>query len=342
MKLLSICIPAFNRLSIFKISLRTVLEAVQGQEDKIDIIISDNCSNDDLWSMINELNKDFEKITIKYYKNDENLKSANIQKSVSYANTEYSWIIGSDDFLTKNHVSKVVNTLEDRKPDFLFGLIGNYSINLLELNNCENIINNIEKSPNYRRANPKRSVKKNAEFRHFIAPKFNNVYFGAMMCSVFKTDLWKRTLSDYLHELKDSGLFEWYPHVAIYAKGFMRSKTVFINSEVIIAGDGVREWANEGLGSKWDSNLPFILMISVNNIIKYYRKNKLSLKNYLVCSAYQTIITGHSFMEVILHYLRTGRFGIGISRKILFIIFFKNFLNPFFHMGIIRSFGTKS
>ena len=89
MPLLSICIPTYNRAKYLKVSLdRITQEDAFLNSDDIEIVISDNASDDNTEEAIKEFINKFPH-KIKYNRNDENIKDKNFPLVLSLANGEF-------------------------------------------------------------------------------------------------------------------------------------------------------------------------------------------------------------------------------------------------------------
>ncbi|PQA90537.1 Glycosyltransferase involved in cell wall bisynthesis [Chryseobacterium piscicola] len=82
-KLLSICIPTYNRADILNRTLRSLTTNPDYNPDLIEIVISDNCSTDNTKEVV-AMYPD-----IKYYCNDENIKDYNFTKAIEYGTAKY-------------------------------------------------------------------------------------------------------------------------------------------------------------------------------------------------------------------------------------------------------------
>ena len=104
--LVSVCIPAYNR----KEMLRNCLYSVTRQTLKnIEIIVSDNCSEEDLAEVIRE----FADSRICYHRNSKNLGPArNFIRAASLAEGKYLKFLCSDDLLLPNCLEDSVKELE--------------------------------------------------------------------------------------------------------------------------------------------------------------------------------------------------------------------------------------
>lgn len=108
--ILSICIPTFNRSFFLIECLESVLESAKGYESKIEIIISDNASNDET---IDVAAKYVEKFCfIHYNKNVENVIDENFFIAARLARGEYVWIFADDDKMEKNAIAVVMDLIQ--------------------------------------------------------------------------------------------------------------------------------------------------------------------------------------------------------------------------------------
>lgn len=119
---LSICIPTYNRASC----LRQCLESIVCQFDepvvagKVEIVISDNASEDDSESVVKEFQSRHSNIG--YRRNEQNYGvDRNILQVVAMASGEYVWLMGDDDALFPDALAYVLPKLEERA--FKYGLV---------------------------------------------------------------------------------------------------------------------------------------------------------------------------------------------------------------------------
>ena len=116
--LLSLCIPIYNRLEYLKRMLERFLEDKILFEETIDLLISDNCSTDDLESCVNEFKSKGLKIT--YNRNQKNLgPDGNFLYCFNHAKGKYCWLLGSDDIPVKGFLNSLVTVLQGKE----YGLV---------------------------------------------------------------------------------------------------------------------------------------------------------------------------------------------------------------------------
>lgn len=122
-KILSICIPTYNRSEYLRECLETVSIAIKNFEEKIEIIISDNASSDDTEKVVKKFEENFPGVI--YSKNTENIGAErNFRLVASMSNCEYIWILGDDDKITPDAIGVILKKISSGTDLIIF----NYSI----------------------------------------------------------------------------------------------------------------------------------------------------------------------------------------------------------------------
>ncbi|MBW3697564.1 glycosyltransferase family 2 protein [Vibrio sp. T187] len=112
---LSFCIPTYNRSEYLSQTLANIIP--QLSED-VEIVISDNASDDDTQSMVSRFMEDYP--NIKYFRWDSNMGAdINYLKTVELASGEYCWLLGSDDFIEAGAVTRVLKEINDKHDIYL-------------------------------------------------------------------------------------------------------------------------------------------------------------------------------------------------------------------------------
>ncbi len=115
--LLCICIPIYNRQNYLDRMLSRFIEDRDLFESTINLIISDNCSQEDLQSCC-KLYQD-QGLNLFFHRNEENLGSnGNFLWCFKHTVGKYTWLLGSDDIPQKGNLRKLVNYLSSKE----FGL----------------------------------------------------------------------------------------------------------------------------------------------------------------------------------------------------------------------------
>lgn len=119
---LSICIPTYNRGIFIGETLESVIS--QATED-VEIVISDNASNDNTESIVQYYTKRFPQIT--FFKWEQNMGAdKNYFKVVDLAKGDYCWLLGSDDCIKPGAIKRILNEIEN-----------NYEILLCNRTECD-------------------------------------------------------------------------------------------------------------------------------------------------------------------------------------------------------------
>ena len=119
MKLITICIPTFNRSEFVISQLNFLLNEITSYKNIIEIRVADNCSSDFHKEKLIEFhskNDHFELIL-----NSENLGLiGNINLLASKTTTEYVWFLGDDDILKPGILTQIVNILSLYKVNYVY------------------------------------------------------------------------------------------------------------------------------------------------------------------------------------------------------------------------------
>lgn len=118
--LLSICIPTYNRVHYLKECLDSIICQFTDKNvyEQVEIVISDNASQDNTFSLINDYQKEFS--NIKYCRNQKFVPIAkNWDNAVLNSTGKYINTIGDDDFYLPNSLAKLLSLLKDSDSDII-------------------------------------------------------------------------------------------------------------------------------------------------------------------------------------------------------------------------------
>jgi glycosyltransferase involved in cell wall biosynthesis len=116
--LLTIAIPTYNRSQCLT-SLLEILVPQLGGETRVELIVSDNASQDETAEIIRGYQERGAKI--EYRRNETNVGAdANFVRCFEQARGEYVWIFGDDDIIVPGGLREVLRHLELRRYDLLF------------------------------------------------------------------------------------------------------------------------------------------------------------------------------------------------------------------------------
>jgi len=109
--LLSIGIPTFNRAHLLKHLLRNLAHQCSSIGDEVEIVVSDNCSDDDTADLVDSYRG---QLRIRYHRNDRNIgPAANVVLVPSLASGQYCWMFGDDDLLVPGALAEVLRLLRE-------------------------------------------------------------------------------------------------------------------------------------------------------------------------------------------------------------------------------------
>lgn len=110
--ILTLCIPIYNRLSFLERQLEGLLNDVDLFENKVQLIISDNCSEDDLKSCCDKYKH--RGLRLEYHRQKvNNGPDGNFDWCFHHADGKYVWLLGSDDIPIRGTVRKIVGYLDN-------------------------------------------------------------------------------------------------------------------------------------------------------------------------------------------------------------------------------------
>lgn len=335
---LSICIPVYNNKNIFKYSLKAAANSILGFEDKAEIIISDNCSEDDIESVANEIRNTYPTVKILYSRNRINKGPVyNFHRVVEIASGEYCWIIGSDDFILKHAVAKILEIINKRSCISFISLSFAHIDLPSVANNSEdpykNIIDIIEEGSKLTfQKGPVTTGE--TKWDNLVDPSFNNVFFGAVMAGIFKKTKWESVDRDSMDKTHNfSNLQNVYPHIYIHANSMIGERAYYFAEPLLVVGDGERPWAGNDF---WDGFLPIIYLKVFNEIIEAYQQAGLNSKQLRNCKSYVAHVAGRYLFpylkqKFIKHKKIKNDKYIDIPKLIK-----KNCLSPTFYSGIFK------
>ena len=168
--LLSIGIPTYNGSNSLKKNI-TNLENIlkeEGLSEKIQIIISDNCSTDDTYNVVNYFLNRYKNII--YLKNEKNLGyDKNVNNVIINSNSDYVWLLSDDDTISSG-IKRIYDILLIEKPSYVF----------------INFENEIEITPNSENLEYEKYIEINSFFN---SEKFKN---GLISSNIIKTEIWNK------------------------------------------------------------------------------------------------------------------------------------------------------
>lgn len=130
-QILSICIPTYNRATLLKKCLNSITRQLKDNRIKnaIEIIVSDNNSDDNTDQTVKDCQKTYE--NIRYYKNPINIGAdINLFMGASRAKGKYIWFFSDDDLHKHNSIKTVLTVIKQYVPDVILVNMDLYSKDL--------------------------------------------------------------------------------------------------------------------------------------------------------------------------------------------------------------------
>ena len=110
-KTLSLCFPTYNRGWCLKEQIERLVTCPKEVLDKIEIIISDNCSTDDTQQIVECAIANG--LRLRYMRNKTNIGAdGNFVSCLRNANGRYVWLLGDDDTIIVDSLIQIVNLLD--------------------------------------------------------------------------------------------------------------------------------------------------------------------------------------------------------------------------------------
>lgn len=177
-KILTLAIPTYNRPDGLKLLLLNLMKIMTTNNlNKIQILISDNSTNQTSRDMINQLNSEYGfkliyKKNISKYKKINQFYSfdSNIFNIFKHAKSKYVWLLADDDFLRKDAIKYILKIIEKKNENYV-----NIYLDALK---------------------PYTDIKKDITTRDkdyfFQLTKFRS---GGISANIFNKDIWEKSMS---------------------------------------------------------------------------------------------------------------------------------------------------
>lgn len=113
-KILSICIPTYNRAAILDGALEAIEKALrQIDSSEIELVISDNCSPDNTLEVVQKYIQ--KGMSITYICNEQNIGPVrNIEQCFKLAKAKYVWVLGDDDYIRQDALKMILDKIRHK------------------------------------------------------------------------------------------------------------------------------------------------------------------------------------------------------------------------------------
>ncbi|MEO7975786.1 glycosyltransferase family 2 protein [Flavobacterium sp.] len=268
-KILSICIPTYNRGAYLKSNLLSIFKQVKNNQ-LVEIVVSDNHSTDNTFEIV----KEFQNYNnFKYFRQSRNIGFAkNTLDVVSKANGKFCWIVGDDDFILDGAISEIIRLIEQNAYiDFYYVKVK--PINLEYFNAKKGVFNNSVGFP--------LDVEVIDKWEELISPNYSSFFLGELMASIFRKEIWDN-YKIYPDEGHITNIENTYTHVVMYANTFFGKKAMYIKTPMILVLEGNREW--------WDK-IGYILVVFGYDLLEIFKEKGLRSKLLKECYIHYVKLT---------------------------------------------------
>ncbi|WP_100627191.1 glycosyltransferase [Algoriphagus formosus] len=248
---LQILIPTYNRAKRLEKNVSLISEQIlkYGLNDKVGIIVSDNCSPDDTWSKLLNLRDLYSEINLQIYRQNKNIKlEPNAVFTLKKASAPYIMYTGDDDYIDKSYLARLIEVIE-KDSNFSCAISGHIGVAPGEINRNVRVMPFDEKvfKPSY---------KNTSYLSHF---------FSQMSALVFKReDLYETYIAN-------DKLRNIYPWIYFGVFNALRGNTYFLaNQKTQITDFEVKDWSYDELGLIEDIMKNFSILKFNNFLYKPY------------------------------------------------------------------------
>lgn len=251
-KLVSVCIPTYNRSNSLKRAIKNILAQTYTE---IEILISDNCSTDETASLCESLIKENNKI--KYFRQLSNIgPTANFEFVRKKSKGEYFIWHSDDDYLENDYIEKCVSEFEKNEDLILVsGLCGFKKNGSEKINHFGNIIK-LDYSHRLFRI-----------FSYLYRVMDNSIFYG-----VYRT----KKIDKFIMPNVLAGDWIWLVQILSTGKAKVLTNTHIIRSYGDSASSSYESIVAVISAPKWNAKFPNIAIIS-NFFNFFFKKNILLL-----------------------------------------------------------------
>lgn len=238
---LSICIPTYNRASLLRFALQILSPQAAVLGDKIELVVSDNCSTDETKNVVSEFQSC---CPIRYRCNDKNKGPLyNIVNTVTdFAQGEYCWTLGDDDVVYPGALKKVLSILEKHSDlDYIF-VNHSYSQGSLRKNFVEAFDKECIPEAELLCFDTKEGLLSSFEDIVFLSNQM--ALFTSMVSHIFKKDLFVQESNRFstLYPAEYLSMGELFPHVYLLLPRLVGRPVYYVGEPLVVLFIGAQNW----------------------------------------------------------------------------------------------------
>jgi len=252
----------------------------------------------------------------------------NFLNVVSMADGEFVWMIGDDDLLLPNAISKLVSMI-GLHPTVDFFYVNSFHLNTEYLRkfpspfDTANLPKDMVPFSHWTEAGE-------LKFLDLINPKISFDFLGGIFLSVFRREKWEQN-KNVLDEIaiQDERIFSHFdntfPHIKIFAHAFSSSKAYFNNSPLNVCLTGAREWA---------PMYPLVRSVRLVESLQVYRQKGLPFWQYLKCKNFALSYFVPDMVNMYIKKNKSGYLYVHPLKLVLGACFYPNFyFSVIYYMG---------
>jgi glycosyltransferase involved in cell wall biosynthesis len=292
--LLSICIPTYNRSKMLRICLLSILNQIKGYEKDVEVIVSDNCSDDDTKQVV-EWAKQYG--PIRYHRNELNIGAGPnfFLLSNELATGEYCWLIGDDDFLQKDALSRLIATIKQKpKIDMFFS-----NCTAIEINQLKQMIDPVSSNQFPDNLKPFSKNLNDFELKTFddlFNPEINPYSLAFLPSSIFRRKLWSEASKGVKVSIDNFRDIETtYPHAICLVKSMRTRKVFYFGNPLFVRTNA---------GMDWQTKYPLVWVVRLLELLDYFES--LGIDNLRI-KKYRNKLLRQFAPSLVMLYIRRGK-----------------------------------
>lgn len=286
--LLSICIPTYNRAVYLRDALQYAVPAINSMNGLVELIVSDNCSNDGTLEILEDLPRHPWIHCVRNKKNEGPVKNG--LNCIELAKGEYIWFVGDDDVISPEGLKHLIQAMEAHAE------IDYFVANAIILGNehrhrISAIFSGKEASEKTNTKFSNLSDRPIKSFNEYLDPSFDPIFLGSMMCNIVRRSTWLTGLKEIDTRAPFGTAEGTYMVCCILARTMVGKPSFYIGFPCSIAFWGHQEW--QGF-------LPIISAFTFYAVLDCYEKNGVEPWRVEKCRRYLHLHSGMAIYKLAL------------------------------------------
>jgi glycosyltransferase involved in cell wall biosynthesis len=277
--------------------LQVLLPQVRAAGAAVELIVADNCSPDHTLEIVKRAQA---KYPFLYQRNDTNLGIAgNLHKLCNeMARGEFAWILGDDDWVLPDGLERVLSVLR-RFPEVDYVFV-NVAVKHPKERDDYKHLSAAPSLPELLPTKAKDLTERPVErWEELIDPQVDDVFLGAVMCSVFRLSRWRmHTLKCKPGDAPFSSLDITYPHTVTLAHTMIGRRAYYLGYPCTVTFFGEQEWIGY---------LPSIILVRLQELLDLYLELGVNPEQVRKCREFLLNISTGALKEMLLNPKTPGR-----------------------------------